>query len=84
MSQPILNTGSFLYLLGQLGPFTDPDAGSGASGSGGAVITGSFADPNGNVTPAMPTNGAWYYKDGQTLVWWQWSVNDQVWYQGSG
>lgn len=82
MSQPVLDTGNFLFIQG-LAPPTDAD-GSGATGSGGAVITGSFADPNGNVTPAVPTNGAWYYQDGQTLVWWQWSVNDQVWYQGSG
>lgn len=78
--QDVNCVGNFCYLLGPAGPFTAPSPNGGA----GAVVTGSFSDPNGNVTPTDPTNGAWYYQDGQTLVWWQWSVADQVWYQGAG
>jgi len=79
--QDIATVNSFLFLLGPAGPFTAPST---SSGGEGAVVTGAFADPNGNLTPTDPTKAAWYYQDGQTLVWWQWSVADQVWYQGSG
>lgn len=83
MSQAILDTGIFLYLQGP-GAQTDPDA-NGDGGSGAEqVYTDSFSDPNGNVTPTDPTKGAWYYQDEGPLVWWQWSVNSQLWYQVSG
>lgn len=82
--QDVLELNGFLYLQGP-GAGTAGGGGSGGSGSGaGAVLTGAFADPNGNVTPADPTSAAWYYQDGQALVWWQWSIAGQVWYQGSG
>lgn len=77
----IVAVNSFLFATHPAGPFSAP---SGPSASSGSVITGAFADPNGNVTPADPTLAAWYYQDGEVLVWWQWSVDDQVWYQGSG
>lgn len=77
----VVTVNDFIYAVHGSGPFTAP---AGASASEGSVITGAFADPNGNVTPSDTTLGAWYYQDGQTLVWWQWSVAAQVWYQGSG
>jgi hypothetical protein len=76
----VVDVNHFLYATHDPGPFTAPSPRTGE----GAVLTGAFADPNGNVTPADPTLAAWYYQDGQALVWWQWSVADQVWYQGSG
>lgn len=76
----VVTVNDFIYAVHGPGPFTAPSTSTGE----GAVLTGAFADPNGNVTPSDTTTGAWYYQDGETLVWWQWSVAAQVWYQGSG
>jgi hypothetical protein len=50
-----------------------------AGGGSTQVITDSFADPNGNVTPDDPTAGALYYEDSDTLQLWRWSVIQQLW-----
>lgn len=73
----------FCYLAGPATSGPDPDAGSSGSGEG-AVLTGAFADPNGNVTPTDPTKAAWYYQEGGTPNWWQWNVTSQLWNQVAG
>lgn len=75
----VVAVNSFLFATHPSGPFSAP-----SPPGEGAVLTGAFADPNGNLTPTDTTAAAWYYQDGEVLVWWQWSVDDQVWYQGSG
>lgn len=82
--QDLAIVGDFVFLLGPPGPFTDPDAGSLGGGGEGAVLTGAFADPNGNITPSDPTKAAWYYMEGAVPSWWQWNVTDQLWNQGAG
>ena len=44
------------------------------------VIAGSFADPNGNVTPDNLLIGAEYYQDINLPNIWRWSVTDQMWF----
>ncbi len=77
----IIDVNDFLFATHPAGPFTPPSSGG---GGGGAVITGAFANPNGNVTPADPTKAAWYYQEGATPNWWQWNVTNQNWDQGAG
>lgn len=50
------------------------------SGGSGAVqvISGAFDDPNGNVTPADPTKGAIYYKNGAFSLW-NWTTPAGPW-----
>lgn len=55
-------------------------AGGGASGT--PVYTGSFDNPNSNVTPTTAGAAAWYFKDSadaQPVSIWQWSVSGQIW-----
>lgn len=51
----------------------------------GALNTGVFADPNGNVTPDDTSKGAYYYQDPalSQFNWWLWSVSAQAWIQVS-
>lgn len=55
---------------------------------GGSVqtITGTWADPNGHVTPDDPTLGALYYQDPAIDLYneWKWNVGTQHWDQSSG
>lgn len=44
------------------------------------IITGSFDDPNGNVTPDNLLLAAEYYKDENLPNIWRWSVTDQMWF----
>lgn len=53
---------------------------TGTGTSSGQVYTGSYQDPNGNVTPDDPDIAAFYYYDGEAIYSWKWSVGDQVWY----
>jgi len=53
-------------------------AGGGSSGGVGAVMTGAFANPNGNVTPADTAAGALYYPIGGGTLY-QWDTNSQTW-----
>lgn len=51
-----------------------------SAGTGvGEVLTGSFDDPNGNVTPTNTAGAAIYYKDSDTLQMYRWSVIQQLW-----
>ncbi len=75
-----LNEQWFQAVLLQL--LCDINAGSSAAAS--AVVTGAFANPNGNVTPTSLTSAALYYEDSPTPNQWYWSVDDQVWYQNFG
>lgn len=47
---------------------------------GGQLYSDSFADPNGNLTPANPLAAAKYYQDSNINNEWRWSITDQVWY----
>ncbi len=44
------------------------------------IFTGSYDDPNGNVTPDFPTLPAEYYKDENLPNIWRWSVAEQMWF----
>lgn len=46
----------------------------------GAIYTGNWDDPNGNVTPTAPTKGALYYKDDTYISLWAWSVSNTNWF----
>lgn len=59
------------------------------SGGGGGgfeqVIAGGEADPNGTYTPADPTKGAIYTRDGAGLTQlWRWDIGDGIWVQITG
>jgi hypothetical protein len=77
----VVDVNHFLYAQGPAGPFTAP---AGPSASSGSVITGAFADPNGNVTPSDPSLAAWYYQEGAVPNWWSWNVTSQAWNQQAG
>jgi hypothetical protein len=53
--------------------------GGGGGGGSGSTISGAFANPNGNVTPADPTKGALYYQAGGSGTLWEWQVGSQTW-----
>ena len=60
----------------------DAAEGPGASSGSGSTFTGSWDDPNGQVTPTDTSKAAKYYKDtGSTgvIVEWNWSVSEQAW-----
>lgn len=46
----------------------------------GPVYGGTFANPNGNITPSDPTTWNIYYQDGALKVW-TWSVAGQNWFE---
>lgn len=49
-------------------------------GAGQQIVTGDFADPNGNVTPADTSAAAQYYQNGVNNVW-NWNTETQTWNQ---
>jgi hypothetical protein len=53
---------------------------------GGGVLTGAYADPNGNVLPNNLTKPMFYYQCPATDLYslWKWDIANQVWVQFSG
>lgn len=55
------------------------------AGGVGSMLTGPWADPNGNITPNNVNRAALYQMDDPAVVsQWRWSVDDQVWYENIG
>lgn len=51
------------------------------NGNPAQALTGSFANPNGNVTPAVTTQAAFYTQDSSNPVnMYAWSVSKQSWF----